>query len=86
MRVLIAPDDFTGTLSAAEAGAQVVIVDENMRAGGSGLFQLGADPQLRSTDMQPVGDAPGRCLLYRAPGVPACGDGCLSPAPPHAPP
>ena len=30
------------------------------------LFQLGADPQVRSTDMQPVGDAPGRRLLYAA--------------------
>lgn len=31
-------------LAAAEAGADVVIVDENPRAGGSGSYQLGGDP------------------------------------------
>lgn len=41
------PSGLSAALSAAEAGAQVVIVDENMRAGGSGLFQLGADTARR---------------------------------------
>ncbi|WP_322469603.1 hypothetical protein SOM08_20250 [Hydrogenophaga sp. SNF1] len=30
------------------------------------LFQLGTDPQLRNTDLQPVGEAAGRRLLYEA--------------------
>ncbi|QRR36299.1 hypothetical protein JNX00_10740 [Hydrogenophaga sp. YM1] len=30
------------------------------------LFQLGQDPQLRSTDLLPVGEAAGRRLLYEA--------------------
>ena len=30
------------------------------------LFQLGTDPLLRGTDLRPVGDAPGRRLLYAA--------------------
>lgn len=33
----------SAALAAAEAGADVVIVDENMRAGGSGGYQLGGD-------------------------------------------
>lgn len=37
---------------------------------GPMLFQLGDDPQLRSTDGLPVADAPGRRLLYAA---------CISP-------
>ncbi|CDN90380.1 MULTISPECIES: hypothetical protein [Hydrogenophaga] len=40
---------------------------------GPVLFQLGQDPQLRTTDLLPVGQAPGRRLLYQAsssqPGV-----------------
>ncbi|MBD3884878.1 (2Fe-2S)-binding protein [Phormidium tenue FACHB-886] len=35
-------------LAAAEAGAEVVIVDENAYAGGSGSYQLGADAEQRS--------------------------------------
>ena len=30
------------------------------------LFRLGQDPQLRSTHLQPVGEAPGRRLLFEA--------------------
>jgi len=30
------------------------------------LFQLDTDPQLRNTDLQPVGEAPGRRLLFAA--------------------
>jgi len=42
---------------------------------GGLLFQLGPDPQLRDTQLRPVGPAPGRRLLYAvAPG----------PAPPRA--
>ena len=37
------PSGLAAALSAAEAGASVVVCDENARAGGSGLFQLGAD-------------------------------------------
>ena len=37
-----------------------------LAAVGPLLFQLGTDPQLRCTDLQPVGDAPGRRLLFTA--------------------
>ena len=47
---------------------------------GPMLFQLGTDPQLRSTDMQPVGDAPGRRLLFQAPAVPVSCGGLVGPA------
>lgn len=53
------------------------------------LFQFGQDPQLRNADLLPVGDAPGRCLLYAAPAVPAAScraEGFVSPSPRGAPP
>jgi sarcosine oxidase subunit alpha len=37
------PSGLSAALSAADAGARVVICDENARAGGSGLYQLGGD-------------------------------------------
>ncbi|MFN0302399.1 MAG: 2Fe-2S iron-sulfur cluster-binding protein [Burkholderiales bacterium] len=37
------PSGLAAAIAAADAGATVVIVDENERAGGSGLFNLGAD-------------------------------------------
>ena len=37
------PSGLSAALAAADAGAQVVLVDENARAGGSGMYQLGAD-------------------------------------------
>jgi len=37
------PSGLAAALSAAKAGARVVLVDENPRAGGSGLYQLGGD-------------------------------------------
>ena len=37
------PSGLAAGIAAADAGAQVVIVDENERAGGSGLFNLGGD-------------------------------------------
>lgn len=42
------PSGLSAALSAAEAGADVVIADENARPGGSGFYQLGADDQRRS--------------------------------------
>lgn len=53
------------------------------------LFQFGQDPQLHTADLLPVVDAPGRCLLYAAPAVPAApcrAEGFVSPSPRHAPP
>jgi sarcosine oxidase subunit alpha len=41
------PSGLAAALSAAGAGASVVVVDENARAGGSGLFQLGGDEARR---------------------------------------
>lgn len=41
------PSGLAAALSAAEAGAQVALVDENRRAGGSGLFQLGGSAERR---------------------------------------
>ena len=38
------PSGLAAALAAAEAGADVVVVDENARPGGSGLYQLGGDP------------------------------------------
>ncbi len=40
------PSGLAAAIAAADAGAQVVIVDENQRAGGSGLFNLGADASI----------------------------------------
>ncbi|MFM8465548.1 MAG: 2Fe-2S iron-sulfur cluster-binding protein, partial [Burkholderiaceae bacterium] len=37
------PSGLSAALAAADAGARVVLVDENARAGGSGMYQLGAD-------------------------------------------
>lgn len=37
------PSGLSAALAAAEAGARVVVCDENARAGGSGLYQLGGD-------------------------------------------
>ena len=50
------------------------------------LFTLGTDPQLRNTDLQPVGEAAGRRLLYEAPSSPAPFGGWVSPSPPGARP
>lgn len=41
------PSGLSAALTAAEAGARVVIVDENPHAGGSGLFQIGRDAERR---------------------------------------
>ena len=41
------PSGLSAALAAADAGAHVVLVDENARAGGSGLYQLGADTARR---------------------------------------
>src|SRR6185503_8344418 len=41
------PSGLAAALSAAEAGARVVLVDENQRGGGSGLYQLGASAERR---------------------------------------
>jgi sarcosine oxidase subunit alpha len=41
------PSGLSAALAAADAGAKVAIVDENARAGGSGLFQLGGDAAWR---------------------------------------
>ena len=41
------PAGLSAALAAADAGAQVVIVDENARLGGSGLFNLGGDEAQR---------------------------------------
>jgi sarcosine oxidase subunit alpha len=37
------PSGLSAALAAADAGASVVLVDENAHAGGSGMYQLGAD-------------------------------------------
>ena len=50
------------------------------------LFQLGTDPQLRTTHRLPVAEAAGRRLLYEAPCAPAPPGGWLSPWPPGARP
>ena len=42
------PSGLSAALSAADAGARVVICDENARAGGSGLYQLGGDASRRA--------------------------------------
>ncbi|MEM9448535.1 MAG: FAD-dependent oxidoreductase [Cyanobacteria bacterium P01_E01_bin.6] len=39
------PSGLSAALAAAEAGAQVVLVDENPHLGGSGCYQLGGDRQ-----------------------------------------
>lgn len=41
------PSGIAAALAAAESGARVALVDENRRAGGSGLFQLGASAERR---------------------------------------
>jgi sarcosine oxidase subunit alpha len=43
------PSGMTAALAAADAGAKVVLVDENARLGGSGLYSLGADASQRAT-------------------------------------
>ena len=56
-------------LATAAAGAAIALCARTAReaqALGPLLFTLGADPQLRNTHLQPVGDAPGRRLLYAA--------------------
>ena len=42
------PSGLAAALAAAEAGARVVLADENPHLGGSGLYALGADPQQRA--------------------------------------
>ena len=42
------PSGLSAAVAAAETGARVVVVDENARAGGSGLYQLGGDEQQRA--------------------------------------
>jgi sarcosine oxidase subunit alpha len=51
------PAGLSAAVAAAEAGARVVVVDENARPGGSGLYQLGGDDSQR---------APVQALLDRA--------------------
>jgi len=41
------PSGLAAALAAAEAGAKVALVDENRRAGGSGLYQLGGSAERR---------------------------------------
>ena len=41
------PSGLAAALAAADCGAEVVVVDENPRAGGSGVFNLGGDPARR---------------------------------------
>ncbi|MBA3589418.1 FAD-dependent oxidoreductase, partial [Methylibium sp.] len=41
------PSGLSAALAAAEAGARVVVVDENRQGGGSGLFQLGQSAERR---------------------------------------
>ena len=41
------PSGLSAALAAADSGARVVLVDENARAGGSGLYQIGRDPERR---------------------------------------
>ena len=41
------PSGLSAAAAAAERGARVVVVDENARAGGSGLYQLGGDERQR---------------------------------------
>src|SRR2546422_1334385 len=42
------PSGLAAAVAAAEAGARVVVIDENARAGGSGLYQLAGDARQRS--------------------------------------
>ncbi|HEX9179501.1 MAG TPA: (2Fe-2S)-binding protein, partial [Burkholderiales bacterium] len=46
------PSGLAAALTAAEAGAEVALADENARPGGSGLYQLGGD----ATSAQPTRD------------------------------
>ena len=46
------PSGLSAALAAAEAGARVVIVDENAKAGGSGLYQLGGHVAQRDAALQ----------------------------------
>jgi sarcosine oxidase subunit alpha len=41
------PSGLSAALNAADAGAKVVLVDENARIGGSGMYQLGAESARR---------------------------------------
>ena len=42
------PSGLSAAVAAAEAGARVVVVDENARPGGSGFYQLGGDDKQRA--------------------------------------
>ncbi|HEY4038071.1 MAG TPA: 2Fe-2S iron-sulfur cluster-binding protein, partial [Burkholderiaceae bacterium] len=60
------PSGLSAAVAAAEAGARVVVVDENARAGGSGLYQLGGDERQRlamQALLQRLGAYPGLELL-----------------------
>lgn len=46
------PSGLSAALSAADAGGRVVIADENVRAGGSGLYQIGNDESRRAVTQQ----------------------------------
>jgi sarcosine oxidase subunit alpha len=64
------PSGLSAAVAAAEAGARVVLVDENARPGGSGFYQLGGDDTQR---------APTQALLERAqqlPGLQILGATC----------
>jgi sarcosine oxidase, subunit alpha len=54
------PSGLAAAVAAAEVGARVVVVDENARAGGSGLYQLAGDPQQRLAT-QTLLDRAGAC-------------------------
>jgi sarcosine oxidase subunit alpha len=49
------PSGLCAALAAAKAGADVVVVDENARAGGSGTYQLGGD-DVRATAVRDLFD------------------------------
>src|SRR2546427_199127 len=42
------PSGLAAAVAAGEAGARVVVVDENARPGGSGFYQLGGDARTRA--------------------------------------
>ena len=48
------PSGLAAALAAANAGAQVVLVDEHPRAGGSGLFNLGGEASVAANTAQLV--------------------------------
>ena len=65
------PSGLSAAIAAAEAGARVVVVDENARPGGSGFYQLGGDDQQ---------GAPVQALLDRARQLPALQIACATAA------